>query len=173
MQPRSGDQSRMLVPHMPASFGTGRKGGAQWRSRKRLTQSQRPQRWRSRTGRGHPAEFQQGQLQDQGRAEPCGNGSIMNQVPQGQPCHPGTIACTTGGCSAYGLGPILPRSACLRLILFCTCPLGRCGRCPPGCGVMSDLVFYFQVARELDTADHCGGTEDPAGHRRVQLRDMA
>ena len=26
------------------------------------------------------------------------------------------------GCSAYGSGPILPRCACLCLILFCTCP---------------------------------------------------
>ena len=38
-----------------------------------------------------------------------------------------TFACLPGppsmrGCSAYGPGPILPRRACLRLILFCTCP---------------------------------------------------
>ena len=37
-----------------------------------------------------------------------------------------TVACLPGppsmrGCSAYGPGMILPRSACLRLILFCTC----------------------------------------------------
>ena len=38
-----------------------------------------------------------------------------------------TFACLHGhpdmrGCSAYGPGPILTRRACLRLILFCTCP---------------------------------------------------
>ena len=38
-----------------------------------------------------------------------------------------TFACLPGppsmrGCSAYGPGPILPLRACLRLILFCTCP---------------------------------------------------
>ena len=38
-----------------------------------------------------------------------------------------TFACLSGppsmrGCSACGLGPILPRSACLRLVLFCPCP---------------------------------------------------
>ena len=37
-----------------------------------------------------------------------------------------TFACLPGppsmrGCSAYGPCPVLPRSACLRLILFCTC----------------------------------------------------
>ena len=38
-----------------------------------------------------------------------------------------TFACLPGppsmlGCSAYGPGPMLPRRACLRLILLCTCP---------------------------------------------------
>ena len=32
------------------------------------------------------------------------------------------VRCRPLGCSAYAPGPILPQSACLRLILFCTCP---------------------------------------------------
>ena len=38
-------------------------------------------------------------------------------------------------------------STCLRLILFCTCAQGRCGRCPPRSGVMSDLFFLFFESR--------------------------
>ena len=50
------------------------------------------------------------------------------------------------GCSAYGPRPGLPRSACLRLILFCTCPPLCAGALWPmpawvWCDVRSDFFF--------------------------------
>ena len=70
------------------------------------------------------------------------------------------FACLPGppsvrGCSAYELCSFLPRRTCLRLILFCTCPplcAGRCGRCPPGSGVMSELFFGCFVHTPAATA---------------------
>ena len=60
---------------------------------------------------------------------------------------------STHGCSVCGSVLCLPRRCSLRLLLFCTCPPlctgadlcaeGRCGRCPPESGVMSDVFFCF------------------------------
>ena len=59
------------------------------------------------------------------------------------------------GCSAYAPSPILPRSACLRLILFCTCPSLCVGAMwPMAAWVWRDVRIFFIFFSTLPESRH-------------------